>query len=120
MIIAGTDVGAYAVGKSIGKTKFSPTSPNKTLEGVLGGIGMGILFGVVVGTGEYGFWLAALVSAATASISVFGDLFESFLKRKAEVKDSGNFLPGHGGALDRVDGYLFGAIMMVVLLRGLL
>jgi len=120
MIIAGTDVGAYAVGKSIGKTKFSPTSPNKTLEGVLGGIGMGVLFGVVVGTGEYGFWLAALVSAATAAISVFGDLFESFLKRKAEVKDSGNFLPGHGGALDRVDGYLFGAIMMVVLLRGLL
>jgi len=120
MIIAGTDVGAYAVGKSIGKTKFSPTSPNKTLEGVLGGIGMGILFGVVVGSGEYGFWLAALVSAATASISVFGDLFESFLKRKADVKDSGNFLPGHGGALDRVDGYLFGAIMMVVLLRGLL
>ena len=120
MIIAGTDVGAYAVGKSIGKTKFSPTSPNKTLEGVLGGIGMGILFGVVVGAGEYGFWLAVLVSAATAAISVFGDLFESFLKRKAEVKDSGNFLPGHGGALDRVDGYLFGAIMMVVLLRGLL
>ena len=120
MIIAGTDVGAYAVGKSIGKTKFSPTSPNKTLEGVLGGIGMGILFGVVVGSSEYGFWLAVLVSAATAAISVFGDLFESFLKRKADVKDSGNFLPGHGGALDRVDGYLFGAIMMVVLLRGLL
>jgi len=120
MIIAGTDVGAYAVGKSIGKTKFSPTSPNKTLEGVLGGIGMGVLFGVVVGAGEYGFWLAVLVSAATAAISVFGDLFESFLKRKADVKDSGNFLPGHGGALDRVDGYLFGAIMMVVLLRGLL
>ena len=120
MIIAGTDVGAYAVGKSIGKTKFSPTSPNKTLEGVLGGIGMGILFGVVVGSSEYGFWLAVIVSAATAAISVFGDLFESFLKRKADVKDSGNFLPGHGGALDRVDGYLFGAIMMVVLLRGLL
>lgn len=119
MIIAGTDVGAYAVGKSIGKTKFSVTSPNKTLEGVLGGIAMGTVFGLAVGVGEYGFWLALLVSAATAAISVFGDLFESFLKRKAEVKDSGNFLPGHGGALDRVDGYLFGAIMMVVLLRGL-
>jgi len=120
MIIAGTDIGAYVVGKSIGKSKFSATSPNKTMEGVLGGIAVGSLFGLAVGAGEYGFWLALLVSAATAAISVFGDLFESFLKRQADVKDSGNFLPGHGGALDRIDGYLFGAIMMVVLLRGLL
>jgi len=119
MIIAGTDIGAYAVGKSIGKTKFSPTSPNKTLEGVLGGIAIGSLFGLAVGAGDYGFWLALVISAATAAISVFGDLFESYLKRQADVKDSGNFLPGHGGALDRIDGYLFGAIMMVVLLRGL-
>jgi len=51
---------------------------------------------------------------------VFGDLFESFLKRHAGVKDSGTFLPGHGGALDRIDGYLFGSIVMVVLLRGMI
>ena len=119
MIVAGADIGAYVVGKSIGKTKFSPTSPNKTLEGVLGGIMIGMIFGLVVGVYEVGAWTALVVSAATAAISVFGDLFESFLKRKADVKDSGNFLPGHGGALDRIDGYLFGAIMMVVLLRGL-
>lgn len=119
MIIAGTDIGAYVVGKSIGKTAFSPTSPNKTLEGVLGGITIGTLFGMVVGVSEVGAWSALFISAAVAAISVFGDLFESFLKRQAEVKDSGNFLPGHGGALDRIDGYLFGAIMMVVLLRGL-
>ncbi|MEN8146668.1 MAG: phosphatidate cytidylyltransferase [Campylobacterota bacterium] len=119
MIVAGADIGAYVVGKSMGKTKFSPTSPNKTMEGVLGGIGIGTLFGLAVGVYEVGVWSALLVSAAVAVISVFGDLFESFLKRQADVKDSGNFLPGHGGALDRIDGYLFGAIIMVVLLRGL-
>ncbi len=119
MIVAGADIGAYVVGKSMGKTKFSPTSPNKTLEGVLGGITIGMLFGLVVGVYEVGAWSALIISAAVAAISVFGDLFESFLKRSADVKDSGNFLPGHGGALDRMDGYLFGAIMMVVLLRGL-
>ena len=119
MVVAGADIGAYVVGKSMGKTKFSPTSPNKTLEGVLGGITIGMLFGLVVGVYEVSAWIALIISAAVAAISVFGDLFESFLKRTAGVKDSGNFLPGHGGALDRIDGYLFGAIMMVVLLRGL-
>ena len=48
---------------------------------------------------------------------MFGDLFESYLKREADVKDSGTILPGHGGVLDRTDGYLFGAIVMLVLLR---
>ncbi len=49
--------------------------------------------------------------------SIFGDLFESYLKREAGVKDSGNILPGHGGVLDRTDGYLFAGIVMVVLIR---
>ncbi len=119
MIVAGADVGAYVVGKSIGKTKFSPTSPNKTMEGVAGGIFIGAIFGLVVGIYEVGAWSALLISAAVAAISVFGDLFESYLKRSAGVKDSGSLLPGHGGALDRIDGFLFGAIMMVILLRGL-
>ena len=62
---------------------------------------------------------AFIVSAFVSISSIFGDLFESSLKRKAGVKDSGDILPGHGGVLDRTDGYLFGAIVMLVLLRGL-
>jgi phosphatidate cytidylyltransferase len=119
VIVSGADVGAYVVGKSIGKTKFSETSPNKTLEGVLGGVAVGTLLGLLVGMGMVDAWTALAVSLAVAVVSVFGDLFESFLKRRAGVKDSGSILPGHGGALDRIDGYLFGAIIMVVLLRGL-
>lgn len=117
--VAGADIGAYIVGKSVGKTKFSPTSPNKTLEGVIGGIGVATALGTFVGIGMVDAWIAFSISFAVGVISVFGDLFESLLKRTAGVKDSGTILPGHGGALDRIDGYLFGAIMMVVLLRGL-
>jgi phosphatidate cytidylyltransferase len=62
---------------------------------------------------------AIIVSFATAVSAVFGDLYESYLKRKAGVKDSGTILPGHGGVLDRIDGYLFASVVMVILLRGL-
>jgi phosphatidate cytidylyltransferase len=120
MIVAGADVGAYVVGKSFGKTKFSDTSPNKTMEGVAGGIGIATVLGYFVGMGMVDGYTAVMVSVTVAVAAVFGDLFESFLKRRAGVKDSGTFLPGHGGALDRIDGYLFGSIVMVVLLRGMI
>jgi phosphatidate cytidylyltransferase len=63
------------------------------------------------------FFVALLISFLVALSSVFGDLFESYLKREADVKDSGDLLPGHGGILDRTDGYLFGGIVMLILLR---
>ena len=119
MVVAMTDVGAYAVGKSIGKTQFCETSPNKTMEGVVGGIAVATLSGMFVGLSIVDLGIAFLISFGVSVSSIFGDLFESSLKRSAGVKDSGDLLPGHGGVLDRIDGYLFAAIVMLVLLRGL-
>jgi len=118
-VVALTDIGAYVVGKSIGKTPFCETSPNKTLEGVFGGVTVATLAGAFFGLYVVDFWTALIISFAVSVTSIFGDLFESSLKRSAGVKDSGTLLPGHGGVLDRIDGYLFGGIVMLVLLRGL-
>jgi len=115
--VALTDIGAFFTGKAIGQTKFSDTSPNKTLEGVFGGIAVATIGGSFAGLYVVDFYIAFVVSLITAIASVFGDLFESYLKREAGVKDSGDLLPGHGGILDRIDGYLFGAVMMVIALR---
>jgi len=119
VVVAGADIGAYFVGKSIGKTKFCETSPNKTLEGVIGGVAASTGLGFLVGVTFVDIDKAIVISLLAGVASVFGDLFESYLKRKAGVKDSGDILPGHGGILDRVDGYLFASIIMLVLLRGL-
>ena len=121
IVVAFTEVGAFFVGKSIGKTKFSPTSPNKTQEGVFGGVIVATIAGTIFAysTDMDTFFTALMVSLLTAISSIFGDLFESYLKREAGVKDSGTILPGHGGVLDRVDGYLFGAVIMLIILRAI-
>jgi len=118
--VALTDVGAFFIGKAIGKTKFSDTSPNKTLEGVMGGVVIATIVGTYVGLLIAPFWIALIVTLVTSVSSIFGDLFESYLKREAGVKDSGDLLPGHGGILDRIDGYLFAAPMMIIALRAFL
>jgi phosphatidate cytidylyltransferase len=120
VIVALTDIGAYFTGKIAGRRPFSPTSPNKTIEGVIGGVVVATFAGFFAGSVLVDWPQALLISLGVPIASVFGDLFESYLKREAGVKDSGNLLPGHGGMLDRVDGYLFGGIVMVLLLRGLL
>jgi len=119
VIVAFSDVGAYYVGKNFGKTSFSPTSPNKTLEGVFGGITFASIFGAIAisSSSDFGFFIALLIAMFTSVSSVFGDLFESYLKREAGVKDSGDLIPGHGGVLDRVDGYLFASIMLYIILE---
>jgi len=119
VVVAMTDIGAYGVGKSIGKTPFCETSPNKTMEGVVGGIAVATISGMFVGLSIVDMGVSFIVSFMVSVSSIFGDLYESSLKRTAGVKDSGDLLPGHGGVLDRIDGYLFGAIVMLVLLRGL-
>lgn len=116
-VVAGADIGAYFIGRAIGKTKFCETSPNKTMEGVIGGIVVATVLGSFFAIGEYEFFQVVVISAIVALASVFGDLFESYLKREADVKDSGDIFPGHGGVLDRLDGYLFGSIIMLILLR---
>jgi phosphatidate cytidylyltransferase len=69
---------------------------------------------------QFNFFSSILIAFILAVSSVFGDLFESYLKRQAEIKDSGNILPGHGGILDRVDGYLFSSVILFIIFKNIL
>lgn len=108
-LVAGADMAAYFVGRSWGRHRLAPhVSPGKTLEGVVGGMlgAAAVAYGVGVGIlrVDDGFaWIG--VACVLALSSVVGDLTESRAKRIAGVKDSGSWLPGHGGILDRIDGY---------------
>lgn len=119
LIVAITDTMAYFVGRAIGKRKFSKTSPKKTLEGVIGGILFGTIIGILLGEYilDFSFTIALILSFTVSFFSIFGDLFESYLKRRADIKDSGTFLPGHGGILDRVDGYMLSSIVLFAILN---
>ena len=104
-----TDTSAYAIGRLVGRRQFSPRlSPQKTWEGTIGGVVAGTLLGGVWAQ-PLGWSLAAgLALGLVASwAAVLGDLAESALKRRASLKDSGTFLPGHGGLLDRIDSLAF-------------
>lgn len=107
-IIWAADTGAYIAGKAFGKNKLAPVvSPNKTWEGALGGFLLSVVVawvGALLLQLEVESWLVfSLVAIMLAAMSVIGDLFESALKRVANIKDSGNLLPGHGGLFDRLD-----------------
>jgi len=119
VIVALSDVGAYYSGKKFGKRSFCPTSPKKTIEGVIGGVALATIVGAALISSKYSFLAAIIVAFFTSISSVFGDLFESYLKREAGVKDSGDILPGHGGVLDRIDGYLFASITLYIFLKAL-
>lgn len=109
LLIAAMDTCAYFVGRAWGKRKLAPTlSPNKTWEGLLGGVVGSII--VALAASMYFEFSAAVtvifvvISLLAALFSVVGDLFISLLKRQQHLKDTGNILPGHGGLLDRLDG----------------
>jgi phosphatidate cytidylyltransferase len=117
MVIFAGDTGAFYVGKVLGRTKLYPlVSPGKTWEGAAGGVVLSLAAGVLAGK-----WLFPLMSLKALSllalvlavVGILGDLVESMLKRRAQVKDASGILPGHGGMLDRLDSLLFAAPTVV-------
>lgn len=111
VLVWAADITAYFAGKRFGTTKLAPRiSPNKTTAGAWGALGGAIVVALVGGwlLDQRGAALAALVALAlvTVAASIAGDLYESLLKRQANVKDSGAMFPGHGGLLDRLDSLL--------------
>ncbi|MEA3494277.1 MAG: phosphatidate cytidylyltransferase [Candidatus Margulisiibacteriota bacterium] len=112
LITIGNDIFAYYSGKIFGKTKlFSRVSPNKTLQGSLGGLGVSVLIAYLISylMPDLGILYILLLGAVISIVSQLGDLVESSLKREAHIKDSGKFLPGIGGILDRIDSLLYAA-----------
>jgi phosphatidate cytidylyltransferase len=110
-VVWAADSGAYFAGRTFGRTKLAPRiSPNKTWEGLGGGMVAGLIvalgFGWLVGI-DSGHLVGLVITAVvTVFASVLGDLYESLIKRHAGAKDSGHIIPGHGGVLDRIDGVL--------------
>ncbi|WP_281300903.1 MULTISPECIES: phosphatidate cytidylyltransferase [unclassified Iodidimonas] len=119
LVVWGTDIGGYFVGRAIGGAKLVPKiSPNKTWSGLFGGMALAALAGLI-GALWFHFgsvFYLALAAAGLAVIGQIGDLAESALKRHFNVKDSGRIIPGHGGVLDRVDGLVFVAPLVALFL----
>lgn len=116
LVLMGSDIGAYYVGRAIGKHKLAPkVSPGKTWEGVAGGLAAALALATVAH-----FWFfqrlplkwALPLAAVMTVLGILGDLTESALKRGAGAKDAAKILPGHGGALDRLDSLLFNAPLL--------
>jgi len=115
LLAAGYDIGGYFIGRALGRSPLTEVSPNKTIEGLIGGaistVGVSVLIslfdvGPFDGT-PFGFSDALIVGIVVAFIAPIGDLAESLIKRDLRIKDMGTILPGHGGILDRCDALLF-------------
>ncbi len=128
-----SDVGAYYVGKNLGRHHLAPRlSPKKTVEGFIGGIGLAVILGYATYliynavtahyqvdplSGTYPVWLLATLSACIAVLDLAGDLTASLFKREFQIKDLGNLIPGHGGMLDRLDGIIPAGCLLYFILK---
>jgi len=119
--VAVSDTAQFYTGKTFGRTPLAPMrSPKKTREGALGGFIVAPAFLAIAGSywlPIYPWWWHASLGLGIVVAGIIGDLFESMLKRAAEMKDSGTLIPGHGGVLDRIDALLFAAPVFYFFLR---
>src|SRR5699024_1321966 len=119
LVVMSTDIGAYFIGSKIGKNKLAPQlSPNKTIEGFIGGIISAMIVAfiyLIFFDFKYSTGIMLLIAGILSVTGQFGDLLESSFKRHFSVKDSGKILPGHGGILDRFDSALFTLSMAFIL-----
>lgn len=117
LVVVASDIGGYFAGKLIGGPKILPKiSPKKTWSGTLGGWALAALVGLIavqMGMGGFGLIVLSVLMAIAAQI---GDLLESLMKRRADVKDSSNLIPGHGGLLDRFDGTMGASVVLGLVL----
>jgi phosphatidate cytidylyltransferase len=116
-VVWSMDIGAFLSGSIIGGPKLAPAiSPNKTWAGFFGGVALAAVFGylVAVALGARKPDVALVLSPAIAVAAQAGDLFESYFKRRAGVKESGDLIPGHGGVLDRIDGLVFAGVFALL------
>ena len=116
-----SDTAQYYTGRAFGRRRLAPTiSPKKTIEGAVGGFVFGTLAFVAIGARwapQMSIVTRLVLGLGVVALGIAGDLFESFLKRRAGVKDSSALIPGHGGVLDRIDALLFAAPLYYVVLK---
>ena len=114
-----SDVGGYVFGKLFKGKKLTTISPNKTYSGMVGSFILSIIFCIIYSysISFVDFKTIILLTIVISFICQLGDLFVSFLKRRAKFKDTGNILPGHGGILDRIDGILFALPLGIILIN---
>ncbi|MEO7157499.1 MAG: phosphatidate cytidylyltransferase, partial [Vicinamibacterales bacterium] len=116
-----SDTAQFYTGRTLGRTPLAPLrSPKKTREGAIGGVVIAPLFLAVAGSyllPAFPWWWHASAGLGIVVAGIIGDLFESMLKRAADMKDSGTIIPGHGGVLDRIDALLFAAPVFYFFLR---